>query len=216
MFCIYLRNQNSIASTLKQRVFWSILISVQSVEPHLGISFWTHRSHCSNKYIKKKYKNKINNKLCLISLFTRAHKCSTCSFIESLHVLSFKYHVNEQWNLKFFKLASFICFCFRFTICKSGPSLTLRDDMNYRWLRISKCNLSGCFSLRKILVTEYCFAYLSKFRNFRFFGTLRVHNKPVYGTISGTCDLIISNFPCQWSFMINMKCATFVYLNTCV
>lgn len=133
------------------------------------------------------------------------HRITTCTF---------KYHVNEQWNLKFFKLASFICFCFRFTICKSGPSLTLRDDMNYRGLRISKCNLSGCFSLRKILVTEYCFAYLSKFRNFRFFGTLRVHNKPVYGTISGTCDLIISNFP--WSFMINMKCATFVYLNTCV
>lgn len=146
MFCIYLRNQNSIASTLKQRVFWSILISVQSVEPHLGISFWTHRSHCSNKYIKKKYKNKINNKLCLISLFTRAHKCSTCSFIEPLHVLSFKYHMwmnNGTWS-------SSNLLCFRFTICKSGPSLTLRDNMNYRGLRISKCNLSGCFSLRKI------------------------------------------------------------------
>lgn len=122
MFCIYLRNQNSIASTLKQRVFWFILISVQSVEPHLGISFWTHRSHCSNKYIKKKYKNKINNKLCLISLFTRAHKCSTCSFIEPLHVLSFKYHMwmnNGTWSSS--NLLPLYVFVFALLFVKVAP-----------------------------------------------------------------------------------------------
>lgn len=164
---------------------------------------------------KNKYKNKINNKLCLISLFTRAHKCSTCSFIESHYmylVLNIMWMNNGTFSSS--NLLPLYVFVFALLFVKVAPLWHSGMIWTKGGFRYPNAIYLDASSSRKILVTEYCFAYLSKFRNFRFFGTLRVHNKPVYGTISGTCDLIISNFP--WSFMINMKCATFVYLNTCV